>query len=226
MGILDALLGNTAADAAKAAAADTYKKQQEAVANLKGFGQDYANNFAGLAANYAPYQQTGAAGNAALQRLVADPSSVRDLPGYQFAFSEGTNALDRSAAARGMLNSGRQMKDLTRFGTGLADQTYGNEFNRLLGLTQQGQNATTAANTFQGQGYQGQLGANTTAYGGQFGSAGTIGQGDVAAANAQASGLQGLLSAGMNLGGMALGGGFNPMSLFSGGAKTTYGSGK
>lgn len=79
-------------------------------------------------------------------------------PGYQFRLSEGMKALERSAAARGTLLSGRQIKDITRFGQDLASEEYGraytrsfnefmanraNRFNRLAALAGIGQTSTT-----------------------------------------------------------------------------------
>lgn len=51
-------------------------------------------------------------------------------PGYQFRVQEGTRALDQSAAARGMLLSGKQIKDLEQYRQGLASQEYGNWYQR------------------------------------------------------------------------------------------------
>ena len=67
-------------------------------------------------------------------------------PGYQFSFDQGQQAIDRSAAARGILNSGATAKALDRFGTGLADQEYGNYFARLQSLAGVGQTATNSGN--------------------------------------------------------------------------------
>ncbi len=51
-------------------------------------------------------------------------------PSYQFRTSEGMKALERSAAARGMLSSGSTLKGIQRFGQDLASQEYQNAFNR------------------------------------------------------------------------------------------------
>lgn len=64
-------------------------------------------------------------------------------PGYQFRVDEGTKAVERSAAARGGLNSGATQKALTRFGQGIASDEYNNYINRLAGLAGTGQSATT-----------------------------------------------------------------------------------
>lgn len=47
-------------------------------------------------------------------------------PGYQFRLNEGVKALDRSAAARGTMRSGQQMKAVQRFGEGLASDEWNN----------------------------------------------------------------------------------------------------
>lgn len=57
-------------------------------------------------------------------------------PGYQFRQQEGVNALDASAASRGLLLSGAQQKALQRFGQGLASQEYSDAFNRALATHQ------------------------------------------------------------------------------------------
>ncbi len=66
---------------------------------------------------------------------------LRSTPGYGFRMEEGVNALNRSAAARGMLYSGAQQKALTTYGQGLADQTYNALLDRIANLSTGGQNA-------------------------------------------------------------------------------------
>jgi hypothetical protein len=76
-------------------------------------------------------------------------------PQYQFLLKQGQQALDRSAAARGMGYSGAQMKAAQQFGQGLASQQYDKEYsrasdefsnyyNRLAALAQGGQQAVQA----------------------------------------------------------------------------------
>lgn len=57
-------------------------------------------------------------------------ADVQNETGYQFARDEGMRAIEHSKAAGGVYNSPGTLKDLARFNTGLADQTYGNVFNR------------------------------------------------------------------------------------------------
>lgn len=51
-------------------------------------------------------------------------------PGYQFRLSEGMKAIERSAAARGLLQSGGTLKGIQRYGQEFAANEYGNAFNR------------------------------------------------------------------------------------------------
>ena len=53
-------------------------------------------------------------------------------PGYQFRLSEGQRALERSGAARGVTNTGGNMKGLLDYGQQAASQEYGNVYNRNL----------------------------------------------------------------------------------------------
>ena len=215
MGFLGTLLGTDQQKMAQQAAEDTYNKQQGNIRALLGYGDQYASGMRELSNNYnGAIQQSGESGTAmhdALMRLMQNPSSVRDLPGYQFNMDQGVRALDASGAARGMTQSGRQSKDLMRFGQGLADQTYGNWFDRFQRGEGQamGQNlqATGMKTNTIGQGLQGQFGAQNTAYQGGMQSAGTVGQGIVAGGNALSAGMQNLMNLGSTIGGWYFGGG-------------------
>jgi hypothetical protein len=52
--------------------------------------------------------------------------------GYQFRLRGGTEALERSAAARGVLRTGGTLTDITEYGQNFASQEYNNVFNRAL----------------------------------------------------------------------------------------------
>lgn len=58
--------------------------------------------------------------------------SVLSEPGYQFRLSQGTNALEHSAAGRGVLRTGGTLKGINEYGQGFASNEYGNAFNRAL----------------------------------------------------------------------------------------------
>ena len=98
-------------------------------------------------------------------------------PGYQFRFSEGVRALDRSAAARGGLLSGGYGRALTRYGQGFASEEFGNVYNRIsniagLGQVAAGQSGAYAMEGGAAMGRAAGEGAYATAYG-QAGAANT-----------------------------------------------------
>ena len=68
--------------------------------------------------------------------LMQDPSSIAQLPGYQFMLGQGTEAIKRGAAAPGGpgYGSGAEMMELEKYGIGLADQYRMQELNMLSGL--------------------------------------------------------------------------------------------
>lgn len=103
-----------------------------------------------------------------------DQATLEKTPGYQFNLGQGTRAAQNALTATGLGRSGAAVKAATRFATGLADNTYQNQFNnentnrtnafnRLLSLVQGGQNAAAgvgAAGIQTGQGIAGsQIGA-------------------------------------------------------------------
>ena len=90
----------------------------------------YANQMAGVD----PIIQAGQTANTGLASLDADNPWNRqrfmDDEGYQFRMAEGQKALERGAASRGMLLSGRQFKELERFAQGTASDEYAAAFDR------------------------------------------------------------------------------------------------
>jgi len=128
-------------------------------------------------------------------------------PGYAFRLSEGTKALDRTAASRGGLLSGAALKGAQRYGQDLASQEYQGAFNRyqinranqlnpLQSLLGVGQTAT-GQNIASGSNYAGNVGNALGAFG--AGQASNI----IGAGNARASGYVGganALSSGLGQG--------------------------
>lgn len=83
----------------------------------------------------APWRE---AGQGALNQM-RDSDFQRDFtmadfakdPGYQFRMDEANKAIERSAAARGGLNSGRTLKELTRYDQDYASNEFNNAYNRF-----------------------------------------------------------------------------------------------
>ena len=122
-----------------------------------------------------------------------DMEQFQQDPGYAFRMREGLKALDRTAAARGGLLSGAQLRGVTRYGQELGSQEYTNAFNRyqaeraarlnpLQSLVGMGQ--TNAATMAQQAGQHGQNLAQGAATMGNIRASGYMGT-----ANALAQGL-------------------------------------
>jgi len=108
---------------------------------------------------------------------------IQNTPGYKFRMKEGINAIDSSAASRGMLLSGSQLKRLQDFGSEYAAQEFDKYWNRLAGVAGAGQTATgdisgaaqqNAANQAnianqQGQGLASSYGQQTSGFGNALG---------------------------------------------------------
>lgn len=99
-------------------------------------GRDSA--VAGLqpAANYQPiqgrlYDLSGINGGQAQQNAFGQ---FQESPEVAFQRQQGEEAAQRGAAAGGHLASGRTLADLSKFGQGLASQSYGDYYNRLRDL--------------------------------------------------------------------------------------------
>lgn len=142
-------------------------------------------------------------------------------PGYQFALDQGLQALNRRRAAGGMLDSGNADLDAIRFGTGLADQTYGDWLTRLSDLVNPELSATSGAASGQA-GIQGGLASLATGRASDLTNIlGTTTSGLAGANNLQAqgeaAGARNLLGLGTSLLGLGTGvGGTVGGSLLSG----------
>lgn len=86
-------------------------------------------------------------------------NTLRSRPGFQFQFDQGLDAIDQSAASRGMLLSGAQQRALTEYGQDYGSNAYDKELNRLSLAMGGGQVATNATNQAAGA-YGAQTSAN------------------------------------------------------------------
>jgi len=183
--------GATQAADTQAAAADRAAALQKEMFDQQMAGQE-------------PYRQAGLIGQNRLMELLglggnagaagygkyAKDFGMSDFqadPGYAFRLSEGQQALDRSAAARGGLISGGALKAATRYGQDMGSQEYTNAFNRyqtnrsnqlqpLGNLMASGQSA--ASNQGQAAGNYGTNAGNLMTQAGQATAAGQLGVGN------------------------------------------------
>ncbi len=88
-----------------------------------------------------------------LRNLLDNPDSINQSAAYKFRVGQGQEALQRSLGAKGMLNSGNRLMELTKYGQDMGSQEYGAQADRLSSLL----------GTY-GQGYIGDKNANTNAF--------------------------------------------------------------
>lgn len=144
----------------------------------------------------APYRSAGVQGtNQLMGRLPQLTSAINpdqawlmQTPGYRFALQQGLRGVHNAAAARGLGNSGAALRGAATFATGLADQTWQNQFTAELNQRNQQYNQLMGT---------AQLGAGAAGQTGQFGTqtAQNIGNNLTTGATAQAAGLTGATAA-------------------------------
>jgi len=151
-----------------------------------------------------PYVQGGGQAFQTLSQLAAAPEErfnfqfSQDDPSYQFRMNEGQKAIERSAAARGIGQTGGTMKALTRYGQDAASQEYQAAFNRakdtfgvnkdarqqrlntLSGMAGIGSNAATASgqNLYNAAQFGGNLGMQAGQTGGNWRNAAALQEGN------------------------------------------------
>lgn len=113
----------------------------------------------------------------ALAQLRDPLNNFQADPGYNFLRQEGQRGIERSAAARGGAFSGNALRSLGEFNTGLANQTFGDWWNRQASRAGMGQ--TVASNL-------GSFGAQKSA---------NVGNALMAGGDARASGIAGQYNA-------------------------------
>lgn len=127
---------------------------------LAGGGQGGANLFGGMPAM--SQDNRFAAGltdaESRLRALLDNPDSVQQSAAYKFRVGQGQEALQRSLGAKGLLNSGNRLMELTKYGQDMGSQEYDAQAGRLSGLL----------GTY-GQGYLGDKNANTSRFSAEAG---------------------------------------------------------
>lgn len=135
-------------------------------------------------------------------------SDFQASPGYQWRVDQGTKALDRSAASRGMVNSGAQQQAVTDYGQKQASGEWDNYIKSLFGLSGQGASATNATSALNTSALN--QGNALAQKGNELGFQGDMGQASqyASGANALASGIGKGIQNGASLAMFGLGGGF------------------
>jgi hypothetical protein len=146
------VIGDIAGAFIGAKAAKNASKAQIKSAEL-GIGE-MARQYDQTRQDMAPWQRAGSAAIGSLSDMLQPGYDHTTSPGYQFRFNEGQRAVESGGAARGMLMSGGTLKDLTRFGQGIASDDFNDQFNRTASVAAGGQQVNSTL---------GQLGAQNSA---------------------------------------------------------------
>lgn len=102
---------------------------------------------------WATQQQTGQGANTALQSSLglngqtADPSNFLNMPGYQFAVQQGTQAIQRQAASMGSAYTPNTSEAIGQYVTGTAAQDYNTYISQLMGAAGLGTTANQGLQT-------------------------------------------------------------------------------
>lgn len=95
-----------------------FSNQANNQANNSGVNASYSASLAD------PFASQRAGYQTQLKTLTSNPGDFSTSPYYQFAYDQGLNAVNRTAAAAGNLNSGNRLAALTKYGQGMAGQGY------------------------------------------------------------------------------------------------------
>lgn len=129
------------------------------------------------------------------QQFSFNPSNLDQTPGYQFTLNQGLKSTDNALAAQGLGLSGAQAKGLSGYATGLADNTYNQQYNNALSTYNT--NYQVASNNVKNLQNLVNTGQNSAAQTGQAGiqAANSAGNYLTQAGNAEAAGVVGATSA-------------------------------
>jgi hypothetical protein len=111
------------------------------------------NNLGNINNIWATQQQTGQGANTALQQSLglngqtANPSNFLNMPGYQFAVQQGTQAIQRQAASLGNAYTPNTSEAIGQYVTGTASQDYNTYISQLMGAAGLGTTANQGLQT-------------------------------------------------------------------------------
>lgn len=180
------LIGGTMQADAASGAANTQARSADRATQLQ------REQYAQQRTDAEPWRQAGTRALAGLEdgkfQETFDMSKYQQDPGYQFRLDEGNKAINASAAARGMNNSGATMKALSRYGQDYASGEYSKAYDRF------NNDRTTQYNRLSSLAGIGQT-ANAQLANSGTNMANMVGNNMMGAGNAQAAGQMGAANA-------------------------------
>jgi len=221
---------NTQAAAANNAAALQNAQFQQTQANLSPYASIGTAALPQLLQSLGYQGQYGANGNLtglSGQGFQFNPSNLEQTPGYQFTLQQGLNAVNNATSATGQTGSGAQAKGLANYATGLAQNTYNQQYQNALTTYQQnasilGSLLSTGQNAAAGIGSMGMQNA-TNVGNNLIGGANAIAAGQIGAGSSQTNALNSLMGLGMGGAGIyALGAKSGMNNALASGASSLY----
>ncbi len=188
----------TGSEAAKDAARAANSQSQNAIDLQREMWQTSRGDLA-------PYREAGVNALGQLQNFqmpTFNPADFQASPDYQFRLNQGLDAVNKSAGAGLMRNSGRTLKALNDYGQGMASQEWNNWYGRRMGENQDQWNRLSQVAGLGSGANSMAVNANQNAANGMSQQYGNIGQANAAAAMQGYNGLANLVGQGAMVYGM------------------------
>jgi hypothetical protein len=115
-------------------AAANASRIQKDLANYGGRLNSYLDAPAPVASNSNRFEAGLGDAESRLKSLLDNPDSINQSAAYKFRVGQGQEALQRSMGAKGMLNSGNRLMELTKYGQDMGSQEYDAQAGRLGSL--------------------------------------------------------------------------------------------
>jgi hypothetical protein len=153
-GIVGAISGSSASGSAANTAADATTNAAATAASAQNHATDVANQqFNTTQANFAPFLQAGQAAVPAFSKAIGDTFKYDESqsPAAQYQLEQGSKALNRALASRGLSGSGAAVNRLTELNRSVAASDYenaytkwNNQYSRILDALKLGTGASTS----------------------------------------------------------------------------------
>lgn len=133
-GTVGAVLGSDATESASNTAASAQNAATEAQERIYEKQRE----------DFEPYRQIGIKAIDPYEKMLYGGYDMKESPAAQYQLEQGTKALNRSLAARGLSGSGNAAQRLTELSSGIAASDYQNQYNRLADALKVGTGASSA----------------------------------------------------------------------------------
>lgn len=187
-------IAGEAKKAARSQASSVKKAADQQIDASNKMQETFTKEKAQVRTDLAPWRETGAT---AVKELAADvqagPGEYTKSPGYEFGLEEGQKAITSSASQHGNMLSGKTMKAATKYSQDYASKDYDKFLGRYYQSLAPKQNLAQIGQSSAAQvGNLGQQTANMMGqaqqYAGESAAAGTVGAGNILAAQSAAAG--------------------------------------